>query len=78
MSVERDQPISRHPVLSSLAAFLGSAIRPRSMLARAIVLVLALKLVAVIGMAIYAHYTDQSAAVDAAAIDRLIGPSRHP
>ena len=67
--------LDRHPLLSSLAAFLRAAVRPRSMLARAIVLVLAIKLVAVIGMAVYAHFTDQSASIDAAAVERLIGPS---
>lgn len=73
MSVERDRLVS--PLLSSLAAFIGAAIRPRTMLARAIVLVLAIKLIAVIGMAVYAHVTDQSASIDAAAVERLIGPS---
>jgi hypothetical protein len=63
------------PLLSSLAAFIGAAWRPRSLLARAIVTVLAIKLVAVIGMAVYAHFTDRSAWIDAAAIERLIGPS---
>jgi hypothetical protein len=63
------------PLLSSLAAFIGAAWRPRSLLARAIVTVLAIKLVAVIGMAVYAHFTDRSASIDAAAIERLIGPS---
>ena len=63
------------PLLSSLAAFIGAAWRPRSLLARAIVTVLAIMLVAVIGMAVYAHFTDRSASIDAAAIERLIGPS---
>mgnify|MGYP001598707176 FL=1 len=63
------------PLLSSLAAFIGAAWRPRSLLARAIVTVLAILRVAVIGMAVYAHFTDRSASIDAAAIERLIGPS---
>ena len=69
---------NRHPLLSSLAAFLTAAIRPRGLLARAIVTVLAIKLVAVAGMAVYAHFTDQSASIDAAAVERLIGPSARP
>jgi hypothetical protein len=72
MSVERDRVAS--PLLSSLAAFIGAAFRPRTMLARAIVIMLAIKLVAVAGMAVVAHFTDQSASIDAAAVDRLIGP----
>jgi hypothetical protein len=76
MSAERDRLTS--PLLSSFAAFIGAAFRPRTMLARAIVIVLAIKLVAVIGMTVVAHFTDQSASIDAAAVDRLIGPSaRH-
>ena len=73
MSAERDRLAS--PLLSSLAAYIGAALRPRTMLARAIVLVLAIKLMAVAGMAVYAHFTDRSASIDAAAVDRLIGPS---
>jgi hypothetical protein len=73
MSAKRDRLAS--PLLSSLAAFLSAAIRPGSLLARAIVIVLAIKLVAVAGMAVYAHFTDQSASIDAAAVERLIGPS---
>lgn len=76
MSVERDRLSS--PLLSSLAAFIGAAIRPRGLLARAIVAVLAIKLVAVAGMAVYAHFTDQSASIDAAAVERLIGPAARP
>jgi hypothetical protein len=78
MSAEHDRLSSPRPLLSSVAAFIGAAIRPRTMLARAIVTVLAIKLVAVAGMAIYAHFTDQSASIDAAAVDRLIGPSKRP
>lgn len=74
MSAELD----RHPLLSSLAAFLRAAVRPRSLLARAIVTVLAIKFVAVIGMAVYAHYTDQRPSIDAAAVGRLIGPATRP
>ena len=77
MDVERDRLLSR-PLLSSLAAFVVAALRPQSLLARAVVTVLAIKLIAVAGMGVFAHFSDQSAAVDAAAIDRLLGPSSHP
>lgn len=78
MSAERDRLVSPRPVLSSLAAFVGAAFRPRGMLARAIVIVLAIKLIAVAGMAMFAHFSDQSATIDAAAVDRLLGPSARP
>jgi len=78
VSVEGEPTVSRWPVLSSLAAFIGAAFRPRSMLARAIVLVLTIKLIAVLGMAAYAHFTDQSGAIDAAAVNRRIGPASRP
>jgi len=78
MEIDRDSPVSRRPVLESLAAFVSAGIRPRSVLARAIVIVLAIKLIAVAGMAAYAHLTDQSAGIDAAAVNRLIGPSSAP
>ncbi|HEX5211258.1 MAG TPA: hypothetical protein VFW22_05945 [Pseudolabrys sp.] len=76
MSAERHRFAS--PLLSSLAAFIGAAFRPRSLLARAIVTVLAIKLVAVVGMAVYAHYTDQRPSIDAAAVGRLLGPAARP
>ena len=76
MDAERDRLAS--PLLSSLAAFVGAAFRPSGLLARAIVTVLAIKLVAVAGMAVVAHFTDQSASIDAAAVDRMIGPATRP
>ena len=73
MSAERNRQAS--PLLSSLGAFVVAGFRPRSLLARAIVTVLAIKLVAVAGIAVYAHFTDQSASIDTAAVEWLIGPS---
>ena len=70
--------MSPKPVLASLAAFVNAGLRPRSMLARAIVIVLAVKLVAVVAMSVYFHFTDQKAAADAAAVSRLIGPVSRP
>ncbi|HTT46812.1 MAG TPA: hypothetical protein VMG39_02305 [Pseudolabrys sp.] len=78
MSADRDRLESSRPLLSSLAAFAGAAFRPRGMLARAIVIVLALKLIAVAGMAVFAHFSDRSASIDAAAVERLIGPAARP
>jgi hypothetical protein len=46
------------------------------MLARAIVLVLALKLVAVTGMMVFQHFADRDAST--AAVSRLLGPSSLP
>ena len=66
--------MSPRPVLASLAAFIGAGLRPQSPLARAIVVVLAIKLVAVLGMTAYFNFTDHAAA-DAAAISRVLGPS---
>jgi hypothetical protein len=53
-------------------------LRPRSLLARAIVVVLAAKLIAVIAMMTFSHFADQTAVVDAAAVSRLLGPSSRP
>ncbi len=70
--------MSRRPVVASLIAFIGAGLRPSTALARAIVVVLAIKLVAVAAMTAYQHFADQSAAVDAAAVSRLLGPSSRP
>ena len=70
--------MSPGPVLASLAAFVSAGLRPRSALARAIVIVLAAKLIAVVAMTAYQHFADKSALVDAAAVSRLIGPSSRP
>ena len=78
MNTERDRLMSPRPVLSSLAAFIGAAFRPRSALARAIVVVLAAKLIAVLAMTAYQQFADQNAAVDAAAVSRLLGPTSRP
>ncbi len=69
--------MSPRPVLASLAAFIGAGLRPRTMLARAIVVVLAAKVIAVAGMMAYQHFTDRKI-VDAAAVGRLLGPSSRP
>ena len=70
--------MSLRPLLASLAAFVGAGLRPRSALARAIVVVLAAKLIAVVAMMVYQHVGHQNIAVDAATISRLFGPSSAP
>jgi len=70
--------MSQRPVVASLIAFIGAGLRPSTALARAIVVVLAVKLVAVAAMTAYQHFADQNAAVDAAAVSRLLGPSSRP
>lgn len=68
----------QRPLIASLLAFLGAALRPPSALARAIVIVLAVKLVAVATMAVYFHYAKQHVVANAAAVDRLLGPASLP
>jgi ABC-type sulfate transport system permease component len=69
--------MSSGPVLASLAAFVSAGLRPRSVLARAVVIVLAAKLIAVASMMIYQHFDKQNV-VDAAVISRVLGPSSRP
>ena len=69
--------MSPGPVLASLAAFVGAGLRPRSLLARAIVFVLAAKLIAVAGMMIFQHYSNPNV-TDAAVIDHVLGPPSRP
>ena len=78
MNTDRDRLASAWPVLASLAAFIAAGVRPRSVLARAIVVVLVVKLIAVVAMTAYQHFADQGAAVDAAAVSHLMSPSSMP
>ena len=78
MNAERDRLTPARPVLASLAAFVSAGLRPRGLLARAIVVVLAAKLIAVAAVMAFSHFADQTAAVDAAAVSRLLGPSSRP
>ncbi len=70
--------MSQRPLIETLAAFLGAGLRPPTALARAIVVVLAAKLVAVAAMSVYFHFANQRVVVDAAAIGRLLGPASLP
>ena len=70
--------MSQRPVLASLVAFIGAGLRPSTALARAIVIVLAAKLIVVAAMMVYFHFADQHEVADATAISRLLGPSSAP
>ena len=70
--------MASHPVLASLAAFIDAGLRPTTPLARAIVVVLAAKLVAIVAVTIFLWSHNPTVAVDAAAIGRLLGPSSPP
>lgn len=68
-------------LLASLAAFLKAGIRPRTPLAKAITVALAIKLCVVVSMRIFLFGADQRPVVDEASMERLIAPpvvSRHP
>ena len=62
-------------VLSSLAAYLVTGVRPPTPLAKAIVLVLVVKLVAIAGASIFLFSSSGRLVVDSNAVSRLIGPS---
>jgi cell shape-determining protein MreD len=68
----------QRPLIASLLAFFDAALRPPSALARAIVVVLAAKLIAVTAMVVYFHFANQHVVADAAAIDRLLSPVSLP
>jgi len=61
--------------VSSLAAFLAAGLRPRSPLAKAIVLVLALKLIGIAGMKVFMFPDSAQPAVDANTMVRVVGVS---
>jgi hypothetical protein len=62
-------------VISSLAAFLAAGARPPTPLAKAIMLVLTLKLLAIAAASIFLFSTNERPTVDPGAVSRLIGPS---
>jgi hypothetical protein len=59
-------------VLSSLAAYLAAGVRPPTPLAKAIVLVLVVKLMAIVGAGVFLF--SSRGVVDSTAVSRLIGP----
>ena len=62
-------------VISSLAAFLAAGVRPPTPLAKAIMLVLAFKLLAIAAASIFLFSINERPTVDPGAVSRLIGPS---
>ena len=62
-------------VLSSLAAFLAAGARPPTPLARAIVLVLVVKLMAIAAIGVFLFPNSGRMVVDSTRVSRLIGPS---
>lgn len=73
-----DQRIAQGPsvgaIVSSLTAFLAAAARPPTPLARAIVLVLVIKLIAIAGIKIFMFPDSAQPNVDATAMARVVGP----
>jgi hypothetical protein len=62
-------------VISSLAAFLAAGVRPPTPLAKAIVLVLTLKLLAIAAGSVLLFSMHERRTADPSAVSRLIGPS---
>lgn len=62
-------------VLSSLAAFLAAGARPPTPLAKAIVLVLVVKLMAIAAIGVFLFSSPGRMGVDSITVSRLIGPS---
>ena len=62
-------------ILSTLGAFLAAGVRPPTPLARAIMVVLVTKLVAIAGIAVFLASDGRRPVVDPTAVSRLIGPS---
>ena len=62
-------------IFSSLALFVSAGIRPRTPLARAIVLILILKLIGIAGIKVFMFPDNAQPVADAAAVARLVSPS---
>jgi hypothetical protein len=60
-------------IVSSLAAFLAAGFSPRTPLAKAIVLVLVIKLIGLAGMKVFMFPEGAQPAVDANAMARVVG-----
>jgi hypothetical protein len=78
VDAENSRRRSEWPVLASLAAFVNAGLRPRTLLARAIVTVLVIKFFALMGMMILQHYEDRRAVADLAGVAHRLGPSSAP
>ena len=62
-------------IFSSLTAFVSAGVRPRTTLAKAIVLVLVLKLIGIAGIKLFMFPDNAQPVADAAAVARLMSPS---
>jgi hypothetical protein len=62
-------------ILSSLRAFVAAALRPRTALARAIAVVLIIKLIGIVGMKVFMFPDNAKPAVDASMMARVLGVS---
>ena len=62
-------------IFSSLAAFAAAAVRPPTPLARAIVVVLIVKLFAIISLKLFMFPDDARPVSDANAVARIVGPT---
>ena len=62
-------------IFSSLTAFVSAGVRPATPLAKAIVLVLILKLIGIAGIKVFMFPDNALPVADAAAVARLVGPS---
>ena len=77
LKLDRHAPLEGYPVsaiLSSLTAFFAAGARPQTPLAKAIVLVLVIKLIGITGMMIFMFPDSSRPTVDATAVMRVIGP----
>lgn len=66
---------SSHPIVSSIGDFVRSGLRPRTPLAKAIVFVLVLKLIAVASMQIVLLFGAPPPDVNAQTINRVFAPA---
>lgn len=62
-------------ILSSLGAFLAAGVQPQTPLAKAIMLVLVIKLIAIAGIGVFIKSGSGRPVVDSIAVSRLISPS---
>jgi len=77
MSTGRTRFRTLKAVLLTLADFVKAGLRPRTPLARAIAVALAIKLVIIVSMKVFLFSGDARPVVDEAAMSRLIGPDTH-
>ena len=64
-----------HPVVATLHEFLRTAMRPRTALAKAIVVMLGVKLAFLLAMAAFLALGESRPVVDGVTMARLIGPA---